>query len=304
MVFPILLLTLLATLLVGALILSSRARSVRALPYVSQERRREVPSALLVQPNLNAAISIGPSNDRVGLAEVVCAASQRSRRRILVRPSERLIIGPPRMRSAIIIAPTPSITIGPVPSIQEQPRPVTRLAPVSEIPAAPIIGIEPSQKTKIVVAPAPRISIEPSLATKVLVGPTPIIAIEPSNAPALIIRPALPAISVEPARRGAWDERGWRRRRENGHEVYEGTYQVVKRRSGDQREFQGRVTVNGRHVTAYIADPPAEIKLHPHGACFQLYRAPWFQLHWSRPAGNPDDAILYMERVLDESINI
>jgi hypothetical protein len=57
-------------------------------------------------------------------------------------------------------------------------------------------------------------------------------------------------------------------------------------------------------VTAYIADPPPEIRRHPHGACFQLYRDPWFQLHWSRPARNPDDAILYMERVLDESINV
>ncbi|MEP6708366.1 MAG: hypothetical protein ABJC05_12645 [Pyrinomonadaceae bacterium] len=115
--------------------------------------------------------------------------------------------------------------------------------------------------------------------------------------------PPAGAERIEPPRRGAWDERGWTRRTNNGQEIYEGSYQLVERRTGRPRFFDGRITIHHRQVTAYIADPPAEIKRHPHGPCFQLHHAPWFQLHWRHPAQNPDDAILYMERVLDESLN-
>jgi hypothetical protein len=34
-----------------------------------------------------------------------------------------------------------------------------------------------------------------------------------------------------------------------------------------------------------------------------LLQAPWFQLNWHRGANNVDDAILYLEKVLDEAVN-
>jgi hypothetical protein len=108
---------------------------------------------------------------------------------------------------------------------------------------------------------------------------------------------------VGPAPRAVWNDRGWTMRFERSREVYEGFYSVTDRRSGQRRVFPGRIAVDGRHVVAYIADLPRAIKRHPKGACFMLTSAPWFRVHWHRPAQNADDALLYIERVLDEALN-
>ena len=60
---------------------------------------------------------------------------------------------------------------------------------------------------------------------------------------------------------------------------------------------------DGPPLSVPIADPPAEVKKHRHGACLQLVEAPWFLLHWNRPPHTLDDGLLYMERMLDESLN-
>jgi hypothetical protein len=116
------------------------------------------------------------------------------------------------------------------------------------------------------------------------------------------VAPTIPSI-VEPPPRGAWEERGWTRKQENGHAVYEGHYQVTDRRTNQVRRFRGRVVQQHGLAITYIADPPAEIKRHRKGPCFQLLKAPWFQLNWHRGAANVDDAILYLEKVLDEAVN-
>lgn len=135
-------------------------------------------------------------------------------------------------------------------------------------------------------------------APAVVIKPATVIVIEPQRIDVIDVKPVR-AVTVQPPERGAWDERGWNRTTTGGSETYEGYYFVGK------RKFRGRIEVNGirgQKVRAYIYDPPREVKKHRHGPCFQLVGDNWFHLHWSRPARNVDDAILYMERILDESI--
>ena len=123
-----------------------------------------------------------------------------------------------------------------------------------------------------------------------------------STQPAAIIGPSEPLVAAPPPR-GAWDDRGWTLHSENGRKVYEGYYQVTHRRTRQPRRFHGRVTVIGREVVPYIADPPREIKRQPKGPCFILVKRPWFRIDWQRPAMNADDANLYVEKILDEALN-
>jgi hypothetical protein len=178
--------------------------------------------------------------------------------------------------SSIRIAPGPNaiISIGPHSPVMVEPTQTLRIAPITVVEPELPIRIEPRESTLI----------------------------QPTRVMQVTVRPASSA-RVEPPQRGAWDERGWRRQIIGRQEVYDGTFQAVDRRRGVQLSYPGRVMNHRGQITAYISSPPPEIKRHQHGACFQLTRDGWFQLHWSRPAQNPDDAILYMERVLDESIN-
>lgn len=119
--------------------------------------------------------------------------------------------------------------------------------------------------------------------------------------PPLVIGPDRP-VTIGPTPRGVWEEQGWTRYRNDGTWVYEGYYRV-RDRHGRQRRFPGRVIVRPGEVRPYIADPPAELRTHPKGPCFMLAHTPWFQVHWHRPAGNADEAILYIEKVLAEALN-
>ena len=158
----------------------------------------------------------------------------------------------------------------------------------------PITVIKPSQP--VVVKPAAElIAVMPR--NTVVVKPAPVFVIQPKTAEVVTVQPTR-AVTVTPPERGAWDERGWTRIINDGREIYEGYYVV------GSRKFRGRIeTRGGRNIAVYIFNPPGEVKRHRHGACFQLVNNNWFHLHWSRPARNVDDAILYMERVLDESLN-
>src|SRR5258708_5646952 len=153
--------------------------------------------------------------------------------------------------------------------------------------------------TVITIRPANIVQIRPAIKPiqPIVVKPRVAIAIKPL-APA-VIKP-IPMVRVEPPNRGAWAERGWTSRIDGHSQVYEGDYQV------GHWSFRGRMQVDGRggKITAYIHNPPPEIKRHRHGTCFQQcgIGSGWFILHWRRPARNVDDAILYMERVLDESL--
>ncbi len=172
----------------------------------------------------------------------------------------------------------------------------------NELPEKQIVVIKPGQP--VVIKPsAETITIRPT-ANPIVIKPTQSVVIQPKTTEIISVQPSA-SVTVKPPQRGAWDERGWTRRTERGHEIYEGVYQVIHKRRGETRRFRGRVQVGGwgKNISIYIYDPPPEVKRHKHGPCFQLMRDGWFHLHWSRPARNVDDAILYMERVLDESLN-
>jgi hypothetical protein len=113
----------------------------------------------------------------------------------------------------------------------------------------------------------------------------------------------IPSATVAPPARLAWDEKRWEQQGSGNRVELIGQYRVFDRRRRSWRSFDGRIVQQGRSITTYIADPPAEIKQHRHGACLQLVERPWFLLHWTRPPHSVDDGLLYMERMLDESIN-
>lgn len=117
----------------------------------------------------------------------------------------------------------------------------------------------------------------------------------------LLVGPNEP-IPVTPSVRAAWDDRGWSRHRQGGGFLYEGFYEV-RDRQGRVRRFSGQVWEWRGRLEARIADPPVEIRQHPKGPCFGLIHAPWFVLHWHRGPTCVDEAILYVERILHESLN-
>lgn len=164
-------------------------------------------------------------------------------------------------------------------------------------------------------------------AVPIVVGPTPAVVIGPHRTASADMVPSVrpgPALRgpfrsgpeagaivqvgprtpqrIAPPARSFWDERGWTCRPQNGSMVYEGHYRVLDRRLGQPQHFAGRVVVRHGSIVPYIADPPAAIRHHPKGPCFSRAEAPWFHLHWRRPAQNVDDTILYMEKILDEAL--
>jgi hypothetical protein len=120
--------------------------------------------------------------------------------------------------------------------------------------------------------------------------------------PAVQVVGPSPDVTVEAPPRCAWDEKRWQLRVLDDQRIAEGHYRVRDRR-GQWREFRGQVVAQGRDIKAYIADPPSEMRQHPHGNCLQLVQPPWFLLHWNRAPKSMDDALLYMERMLHESFH-
>jgi hypothetical protein len=155
-------------------------------------------------------------------------------------------------------------------------------------------------------APSVTITIGPG-PQPILIGPSEPLIVGPSaelrtTDGSFLIIPEVP-LHVAPPPRAAWDEQGWSERVENGQRIYEGAYRATsKHRSLES--FSGRIVQhpNGS-VVPYIADPPYQIKRHPKGPCFMLTQAPWSRVHWHKPATNVDDALLYVERILNEALN-
>jgi hypothetical protein len=107
---------------------------------------------------------------------------------------------------------------------------------------------------------------------------------------------------IGPPPRFAWDEKRWRRVQDASGIHYVGVYRVWDRRSRIWRAFEGRVIEQGTEIKAYVADPPAELRSHSKGSCFQLVAVPWFRVHWHRPPTTVDHALLYVERLLAECL--
>lgn len=103
--------------------------------------------------------------------------------------------------------------------------------------------------------------------------------------------------------RFAWDEKRWQHRQVGERVELSGRYRVFDRERQHWLEFDGLISQEGSSIAAYIANPPVELKAHPHGACLQLVNDPWFRLHWSRQPSNLDEALLHFEAMLDESFN-
>lgn len=112
-----------------------------------------------------------------------------------------------------------------------------------------------------------------------------------------------PSLTVEAPPRFAWDEKRWRQRRSPDGVELVGHYRVYDRRRRQWRQFRGRLLQQGGDIAAYIADPPVEMRSHRHGACLQLVEGDWFRLHWQRAPNGLDDALLYLELMLSESLN-
>lgn len=167
--------------------------------------------------------------------------------------------------------------------------------------SAPVVPkkmkITPIESESIRVKRSETIKVRPELTELIRIKPSNVFVVKASKISATRVAPAS-TVAVKPPRRGAWDERGWTRSLNGRNEIYVGFFAV-----GTER-FQGRIEIRQRsnRVSMYIRNPPREIKQHRHGPCFQLVKDGWFHLHWSRPARNVDDAILYMERILDESL--
>jgi hypothetical protein len=117
-----------------------------------------------------------------------------------------------------------------------------------------------------------------------------------------VVTPTARAL-VEKVLRPAWEEKGWATTQRDGRTVYQGFFEVVERRANRRRRFSGVIAHDSSGFTAYIADPPPEIRRHPKGGCFAMTQAPWFRVHWLKAPRDVDNAILYVETVLDESLN-
>lgn len=144
----------------------------------------------------------------------------------------------------------------------------------------------------IIVHPNRPIVVGPSYSPDIIVGPKSPVLVEPSQ-----------SIRIQPPARGAWQEKGWAIQHNTGQDIYRGYYIVKDWNSNQSRSYPGRIDVSRRNIQSFIANPPAAIRSHPKGACFSLISEGWFQIHWHRSPHNVDDAILYIERILDEVLN-
>lgn len=112
-----------------------------------------------------------------------------------------------------------------------------------------------------------------------------------------------PATVVETPNRPYWDEKGWTCVTENGRRQYLGVYRVLDRNRRVELTFPGRVIEERDRVHAYISKPPAQCRQHAKWPCFSHQGEGIYRLEWYRAASNPDEAILYFERILDEAVN-
>jgi len=89
-------------------------------------------------------------------------------------------------------------------------------------------------------------------------------------------------------------KRGWRR---INSKRYEGYYRTR------HKAVRGEVTIKGKDYFAYIWDPPAQLRKHPHWPCFDDDKKPKYSIHIiKQPAvGDIDSVIVYVERLIAES---
>jgi hypothetical protein len=193
-----------------------------------------------------------------------------------------------------------------VPTVVGPSAPIV-VGPSIVVSAPPCAGDGRGYSDAIVVTPAPPpVVVVPG--EVIAIGPSAVVRVKPRGAiaigPAAVVtvKPR-PVVAVEAPPRAAWEEKGWVARRRGNHVEYEGEYRVTPRNGRKRDAYRGRIVVTGNRPVAFIAGPPRDIHGHPKGVCFRHLNNGWFRLEWARPATNVDDAILYVERILDESVN-
>jgi len=131
-----------------------------------------------------------------------------------------------------------------------------------------------------------------------------VIVFKPSH-PLVIAPPIRESFIVNPTRLSYWEECGWIREQKDGENEYKGKFSILDIHSGRKKAFSGRLIERGNIVTLYIYKPPNSLlRDHPKRVCLKHQNNDCFKLHWGHPARHPDEAILYMERILAESINL
>jgi hypothetical protein len=97
----------------------------------------------------------------------------------------------------------------------------------------------------------------------------------------------------------------WQVRKQGRSRIYEGFFLVRDRAGRLVLRAPGRVVERpGFAADVYIQNPPAAIRTHPHGSCFQLVdpHSMWFKLHWERPARDLTASVALVELILAESV--
>jgi hypothetical protein len=87
--------------------------------------------------------------------------------------------------------------------------------------------------------------------------------------------------------------------------VYCGYYVVLSPEGQVLLRVFGEVIARpGKPLDVLIYDPPAGIRNHEHGSCFQLLlpRSAWFKLHWHEPPMRSGEAQAYVEGILAECV--
>jgi len=154
--------------------------------------------------------------------------------------------------------------------------------------------IGPAERTSLIICPSPNVVIGPSTREE-----KPII----KTIPPILVNPVDPLV-IKPQSRPYWEERGWIRRQTNGREEYVGFYQVSEKKTDRQYSFPGRIVALGNEFVPYLGHPPPQLKLHKKWICFRKKEGlDWYGLEWFQPAQHPDETILYVQQILDESIN-
>lgn len=102
-----------------------------------------------------------------------------------------------------------------------------------------------------------------------------------------------------------WERAGWAQLSGPRGLVYTGTYRVIERRSGREREFEGRIECLGASTYPYVRNPPRSLlTTHPKYPCFHPQGQRWWRMNWYQGTSDIDETIAYMTQLLDEAVNV
>jgi hypothetical protein len=89
-----------------------------------------------------------------------------------------------------------------------------------------------------------------------------------------------------------WVETGWERNGGN----YKGNYVTP------QGRWRGSITVSpGGRIEAYILNPPAALKEHPHWHCFMKRESGWYFVHTAEPIQDVSSVIITVEKIIKQA---